>query len=319
MWIVTGGCGFIGSSIVAGLNQQGITDIMVVDDLKSGQKFLNLQDCKIADYLDKDSFRARIAAGQSFGPAGSVSAILHQGACSDTMEYDGNFMMENNYEYSKDVLQFSQTVQAPLIYASTAATYGASIKFCEQEENEHPLNVYGWSKLMFDRYVRSHMDFFISPVIGLRYFNVYGSREGFKGRMASVIHQFLQQCQREGKIRMFEGSGKYTAGEQRRDFVYVGDLVNLNLFFAQGKSPSGVYNAGTGKSRSFNDVGRAVISALGKGSIEYIPFPEGLKEKYQNFTEADLSSLRAAGYKEAFTELESGVLQVAQEIKKRSL
>ena len=319
MWIVTGGCGFIGSSIVAGLNQQGITDIMVVDDLKSGQKFLNLQDCKIADYLDKDSFRARIAAGQSFGPAGSVSAILHQGACSDTMEYDGTFMMENNYEYSKDVLQFSQTIQAPLIYASTAATYGASTKFCEQEENEHPLNVYGWSKLMFDRYVRSHMDSFTSTVIGLRYFNVYGSREGFKGRMASVIHQFLQQCQREGKIRMFEGSGKYTAGEQRRDFVYVGDLVNLNLFFAQGKSPSGVYNAGTGKSRSFNDVGRAVISALGQGSIEYIPFPEGLKEKYQNFTEADLTKLRAAGYKASFTELESGVLQVAQEIKKRSL
>ncbi len=316
MWIVTGGCGFIGSSIVVGLNQQGINDILVVDDLKSGQKFLNLQNCKIADYLDKDSFRARIAAGQSFGP---ISAILHQGACSDTMEYDGTFMMENNYEYSKDVLRFAQAVQTPLVYASTAATYGASTKFCEQEENEHPLNVYGWSKLMFDRYVRSHMDSFTSPVLGLRYFNVYGSREGFKGRMASVIYQFLQQCQREGKIRMFEGSGKYAAGEQRRDFVYVGDLVNLNLFFAQGKSPSGVYNAGTGKSRSFNDVGRSVISALGKGSIEYIPFPEGLKEKYQNFTEADLTKLRVAGYKASFTELESGVLQVAQEIKQRSL
>ncbi len=315
MWIVTGGCGFIGSSIVAGLNQRGISDILVVDDLKNGQKFLNLQDCTIADYLDKNRFREMISAGKSFGP---ITAVLHQGACSDTMEYDGIYMMENNFEYSKDILKFSQSVHAPLVYASTAATYGACTKFCELEENEKPLNIYGWSKLMFDRYVRARIDAFSSPVIGLRYFNVYGSRECFKGRMASVIHQFIQQCQREGKIRMFEGSGKYAAGEQRRDFVYVGDLVNLNLFLAQGKSPSGVYNAGTGKSRSFNDVGRAVISALNKGAIEYIAFPEGLKEKYQNFTEADLARLRAAGYREAFTELEQGVHDVVQTCNKVS-
>ncbi len=313
MWIVTGGCGFIGSSIVAGLNARGITDILVVDDLKQGQKFLNLQDCKIADYLDKDRFQALIAAGKSFG---TMDAILHQGACSDTMEYDGVFMMANNYEYSKEVLRLAQSVRVPLVYASTAATYGASTNFQEREENEKPLNVYGWSKLMFDRYVRARSATFTAPVVGLRYFNVYGTQEAFKGRMASTVHQFLQQCRREGTIRMFEGSGKYAAGEQRRDFVHVGDLVKMNLFFAEGKSPSGVYNAGTGKSRSFNDVGRAVISALGKGKIEYIPFPEGLKEKYQNFTEADLSNLRTAGYQESFTELEQGVLKVAQEMQK---
>ncbi len=313
MWIVTGGCGFIGSSIVAGLNQRGITDILVVDDLKQGQKFLNLSDCRIADYIDKDRFRTMITAGKSFG---TIEAILHQGACSDTMEYDGVFMMENNHEYSKDVLQFAQSIRVPLVYASSAATYGASTSFCEREENERPLNVYGWSKLMFDRHVRARIATASSPVFGLRYFNVYGSREGFKGKMASTIHQFLQQCQRAGTIRMFEGSGNYAAGEQRRDFVYVGDLIKLNLFLAQGKSPSGIYNAGTGKSRSFNDVGRAVIAAVGKGTIQYIPFPEGLKEKYQNFTEADLSNLRAAGYQEAFTELEQGVLQVAQHMQK---
>ncbi len=307
MWIVTGGCGFIGSSIVAGLNERGIDDILVVDDLKMGQKFLNLKDCRIADYLDQERFRSRITSGKSFG---TVNAILHQGACSDTMEYNGVYMMENNYEFSKDVLAFAQSVSAPLVYASSAATYGASTNFTEREENEQPLNVYGWSKLMFDRFVRARSKSFTSPVTGLRYFNVYGSREGFKARMASVIYQFMEQCRQTSTIKMFEGSGKFAAGEQRRDFVYVGDLVKLNLFFAQGKSASGVYNAGTGKSRSFNDVGRAVISALQSGKIEYIPFPPGLKEKYQNFTEADLTQLRAAGYKEGFTELEQGVQQV---------
>ena len=314
MWIVTGGCGFIGSSIVAELNQRGITDILVVDDLKQGQKFLNLSDCRITDYLDQERFRTMLNAGASFG---RIEAILHQGACSDTMMYDGVFMMENNFEYSKDVLRFAQSVRAPLVYASSAATYGASEIFREQEKNERPLNVYGWSKLMFDRYVRSKMSDFTSPVVGLRYFNVYGSREGFKGRMASVAYQFLQQCKERGTIQMFEGSGKYGAGEQRRDFVLVNDIASVNLFFAEGKSPSGVYNAGTGKSRSFNDVGRAVIAALGQGSIEYIPFPEGLKEKYQNFTEADLTALRAAGYSKAFTELEQGVLLVAKSLPTR--
>ena len=315
MWIVTGGCGFIGSSIIAGLNARGITDILAVDDLKSGQKFLNLADCKLLDYLDKDSFRTKINSGYSFG---AINAILHQGACSDTMEYDGVFMMENNYEYSKDVLRFAQSMRTPLVYASTAATYGASTQFIEREENERPLNIYGWSKLMFDRHVRARMQTLTAPVVALRHFNVYGAREGFKGKMASVIYQFHQQCERTGVIRMFEGSGPYAAGEQRRDFVSVADLVKINLHFAQGKSPSGVYNAGTGKCRSFNEVGRAVIAANGKGSIEYIPFPEGLKEKYQNFTEADLTGLRKAGYTEPFVELEAGVLQTVQEIKTRS-
>lgn len=309
MWIVTGGCGFIGSSIVAGLNERGIDDILVVDDLKMGQKFLNLKDCRIADYLDQERFRAMIASGKSFGV---IDAILHQGACSDTMEYDGVYMMENNFEFSKDVLRFAQSARVPLVYASSAATYGAGTIFVEREENEMPLNIYGWSKLMFDRYVRAKMADFSAPVIGLRYFNVYGSREGFKGRMASVIHQFMEQCRQTGTIKMFEGSGNYAAGEQRRDFVFAGDVVKINLLFAAGKSPSGIYNVGTGKSRSFNDVGRAVIAALGKGTIEYIPFPAGLKEKYQNFTEANLSALRAAGYKENFTELEQGILAVSQ-------
>ena len=315
MWIVTGGCGFIGSSIIAGLNARGITDILAVDDLKDGQKFSNLADCKVLDYLDKDNFRAKINSGYTFG---AIHAILHQGACSNTMEYDGVFMMENNYEYSKDVLHFAQSARTPLVYASTAAVYGASSQFAEHDENERPLNIYGWSKLMFDRYVRARAQALTAPVVGLRYFNVYGAREGFKGKMASVIYQFHQQCERTGVIGMFEGSGSYAAGEQRRDFVSVSDLVKINLHFAQGKSSSGVYNAGTGKSRSFNDVGRAVIAALGKGSIEYIPFPDGLKEKYQNFTEADLSNLRKAGYTDPFTPLEQGVLEAVQEIKKRS-
>jgi ADP-L-glycero-D-manno-heptose 6-epimerase len=322
MIIVTGGAGFIGSNLIQQLNAIGKRNILVVDNLApapnlSGPKFLNLQGAQYADYMDKLDFLEALLEGD-FDDV-EIEAIFHQGACSNTLEDDGRYMMHNNFDYSKVLLHFATEAKIPFIYASTAATYGLSETFKEVPANEKPLNVYGFSKLVFDNYLRRRMADIDSTVVGLRYFNVYGPREQHKGRMASVIHHFTKQLKDTGTIRMFEGSGGYADGEQRRDFVFVKDLCRINLFFAgllpeSPKKPvKAIVNAGTGNARTFKAVAEALMQVHGEGKIEYIPFPGDLKNRYQHFTEADIAGLRAAGYTAPFTELEEGVKQTFAE------
>lgn len=309
--VVTGAAGFIGSNIVKALNERGVTKIIAVDNLTKADKFKNLIDCDVADYLDKHDFIERIQAGHYDG---EIEAILHEGACSDTMETDGRYMMENNYGDSKALLHWALLHKVPMVYASSAATYGASRDFAPEPRNERPLNVYGYSKLLFDQHVRSLMPHIETPVVGLRYFNVYGPREHHKGSMMSVLHQLLDQLRSGGACRLFAGSGGYGDGEQVRDFVHVGDIVDLNLHFATGGMAKGIYNAGSGEARSFNAIAQALIRHLGGGRIEYIPFPAALQGKYQSFTQADLKTLRAAGYGKAFATLEEGIARTLAEL-----
>ena len=302
MIIVTGGAGFIGANIVQGLNARGETDILVVDDLSDGTKFVNIADLQIADYLDKDDFLARIEAGQDFG----ARAIFHEGACSATTEWDGRYMMRNNYEYSKQLLHYCLERGAQYLYASSASVYGAGPVFTEGLEHEKPLNVYGYSKFQFDQYVRRLPVQAQSQVVGFRYFNVYGPREQHKGSMASVAFHFNNQIKAEGRCRLFEGTEGYGNGEQQRDFVYVGDCVGVNLWFLDHPEVSGIFNLGTGRAQAFNDVARAVVAWHGKGELEYIPFPDHLKGRYQSFTQADIGALRAVGYDAPFKTVEEG-------------
>ncbi|MFC5864586.1 ADP-glyceromanno-heptose 6-epimerase [Acidicapsa dinghuensis] len=322
MYIVTGGAGFIGSNLVHELNANGITDILIVDNFANARKFLNLHGARYIDYMDKREFRRVLK--ESPNSLGKTEAILHQGACSNTLEDDGVYMMDNNFTYTKEVLRYALSVEAPLVFASTAAVYGLSGpgRFTLTIENERPLNIYGYSKLVFDHYFRNELKLghIPSTVVGLRYFNVYGPREQHKGRMASVIHHFTKQMKEQGKVRLFAGTGGYGDGEQRRDFVYVRDLAKLNMFFAQigpyapkageqAKIYRGVANAGSGKSRTFNDVARALMTVHGECPIEYIPFPADLEGRYQHYTEADLGTLRELGYTGSMTELEAGITE----------
>jgi len=318
-YVVTGAAGFIGSNLVKALNKHGVTNIVAVDDLTQGDKFRNLVGCDIADFIDRGEFLERIDGGAFDG---SLDAILHLGACSDTMEADGRYMMENNYRYSLDLLEFCQEEEIPFIYASSASVYGSGRVFREGAAHEAPLNVYGYSKYLFDQVVRRRLHDLHAPVVGLRYFNVYGLNEQHKGRMASVAWHFFNQYRSEGKVRLFEGSGGFGDGEQRRDFVSVEDAVKVNLHFLHDKDTSGVFNVGTGRAQTFNDVAVATVNAClaaeGKpaldlaelkkqGVIEYIPFPDALKGKYQSFTEADLAALRKTGYAAPFLTVEEGV------------
>lgn len=318
MIVVTGGAGFIGSNLVHQLNAIGERDILVVDNLApapnlSGQKFFNLLGAEYADYMDKREFRAALLAGH-FSQT-KIRAILHQGACSNTLEDDGRYMMDNNFTYSKELLHFALDRAIPFVYASTAAVYGASTEFAPEPANERPLNVYGYSKLVFDNYVRRLMPTMRSTVVGLRYFNVYGPREQHKGRMASVLHHFTKQLLETGVIRMFVGSGGYADGEQRRDFVFVNDLARINMFFAgllpeSPRTPvQAVVNAGTGQARTFKAVAQALMQVHRPGQIEFIPFPGDLQNRYQHYTQADVAGLREAGYTDPFTALEDGVRQ----------
>lgn len=303
--VVTGGAGFIGSNIVKALNDQGQSNIMVVDDLTDGTKFVNISDCEISDYLDKEQFLKELEKPAGIGK--EISAILHQGACSSTTEWDGRYMMQNNYEYSKTLLHYCVNHSVPFIYASSAAVYGQGENFAESREHEQPLNVYGYSKFLFDIYVNKHFASAKSQIVGLRYFNVYGPREQHKGSMASVAFHLRNQLFDNGNMRLFEGSDGYADGEQRRDFVYVGDVAAVNLWLMQNPNVSGVFNVGTGRSQTFNDVAKAVQSYYKRGDINYIPFPDKLKGRYQSFTQADISKLRQAGYQDAFKSVEEGV------------
>lgn len=303
MIIVTGAAGFIGSNIIAALNARGMDDILAVDNLTDGTKMRNLADLRIADYMDQDDFLADIQSGRDFG---KVQAISHQGACSATTEWDGRYMMRNNYEYSKTLLHWCLARGVQYIYASSASVYGPGPVFTEGLEHEKPINMYAYSKFLFDQYVRRQGEMG-SQVVGLRYFNVYGPREQHKGSMSSVAFHFDEQIRETGECKLFAGSGGYGDGEQRRDFIYVGDVAEVNLWLLDNPAVSGIFNLGTGKSQSFNDVANAVVAWHGKGQLKYVPFPDHLKGSYQSFTEADMNALRAAGYEAPFKTVEQGV------------
>lgn len=305
MIIVTGGAGFIGSNIVAALNRRGISDILVVDDLTDGRKCLNLGDLDIRDYLDKDDFLARIEAGADFG---AVEAVFHEGACSSTTEWDGQFMMKVNFAYTKALLGWCTTRRVPFIYASSASVYGMGPTFSEAREHERPLNMYAYSKFLFDCHLRPLLSGLGSQVAGLRYFNVYGPREQHKDGMASVAWHFYNQLRTSGRVKLFEGCNGYGPGEQQRDFIHVDDVVAVNLWLLDNPQISGIFNVGTGRAQSFNDVAHAALGwHKSKGGIDYIPFPDHLKGRYQSYTQADMSALRHAGYSAPFTPVEDGV------------
>jgi len=309
MIVVTGGAGFIGANLVKALNARGRNDVMVVDDLRDGTKFVNLADCTLADYLDKDDFLAMVKAalkGESVDLP-NIDAIFHEGACSDTTEWDGHYMMENNFEYSKVLLNYCEQQGIPFLYASSAATYGGSEVFKEVPECEKPLNVYGYSKLLFDQHVRSRWSELTTQVVGFRYFNVYGPREQHKGKMASVAYHNHLQIRNGETLKLFGAYGGYEAGMQSRDFVYVGDVVDVNLWFLDDPDQSGIYNLGTGRAEPFKAIGEAVIDFYGKGEIDYIAFPEELKGRYQSYTRADISQLRESGCDVEFKTVAQGV------------
>ncbi|BAN23814.1 ADP-glyceromanno-heptose 6-epimerase [Caballeronia insecticola] len=316
--IVTGAAGFIGSNIVKALNERGEQRVIAVDNLTRADKFKNLVDCEIDDYLDKTEFVERFKRGDF----GRVRAVFHEGACSDTMETDGRYMMDNNFRYSRDVMDACLAQGAQFLYASSAATYGGSSRFVEEREYEKPLNVYGYSKFLFDQIVRQVQPKASSQIVGFRYFNVYGPRETHKGRMASVAFHNFNQFRSEGKVKLFGEYNGYAAGEQTRDFISVEDVVKVNLFFFDHPEKSGIFNLGTGRAQPFNDIASTVVNSLRaqngeaalslaelvqRGLIEYIPFPDALRGKYQCFTQADQSRLRAAGYDAPFLTVQEGV------------
>jgi ADP-L-glycero-D-manno-heptose 6-epimerase len=326
MIIVTGAAGFIGANLVKGLNARGEADIIAVDNLTRADKFRNLTDCEIADYWHKDDFLEALVGGDFDG---EIDAVLHEGACSDTMGTDGRYMMDNNYRYTMSLLDWCQGEGVPLIYASSAAVYGAGPAFREARECERPLNVYGYSKFLVDQMVRRRWNDLGAQVVGLRYFNVYGPREAHKARMASVAFHCFNQYRADGCVKLFEGSAGFGPGEQRRDFVSVEDVVAVNLWFLDHPARSGIFNLGTGRAQTFNDVACATVNALRAAAgeaplpleelqarelIRYIPFHEGLKSKYQSFTQADLGALRSAGYTAPFQSVEEGVSRYVQQL-----
>ncbi|MFA5521659.1 MAG: ADP-glyceromanno-heptose 6-epimerase [Castellaniella sp.] len=318
MIVITGAAGFIGSNLIAGLNRAGHSDILAVDDLSDGDKFINLARGRIADYLHKDEFRARLARG-AFG---RLEAVLHQGACSDTTERDGHFMMDNNYRVTREVFDYCQAQAVPLLYASSAAVYGAGPEYVETPGCEAPLNVYGYSKLLFDQVLRRRLPDLRAPVVGLRYFNVYGPNEQHKGRMASVAWHNMCQFRAQGHVRLFGAWDGWGDGEQSRDFIHVDDVVDVNLFFLGRPDVSGIFNCGTGRAQPFNDVASGVVNAMraragepalsreamvARGLLRYMDFPDDLKGRYQSHTRADLAGLRNAGYSAAFRDVQTGV------------
>lgn len=319
-YVVTGAAGMIGSNIVAGLNARGIRNIIAVDNMTKGDKFRNIVDLEIADYFDKHDFRKQLADGAF---KGKIEAILHQGACSNTMEHNGQYMMDNNFRYTTEMLDFCIAERVPLLYASSAATYGSSQVFREEPEFEGPLNVYGYSKVLFDRVLRQRWSELTAQVVGFRYFNVYGPREAHKaGAGSSVAFNAFHQFRKEGRVKLFVGCDGYPDGGQLRDFVYVEDIVAANLHFLENPQKSGIFNLGTGRAQSFNDVAVAVINGIrihesksplslpemvAEGLVEYVSFPDILKGKYQSYTQADITKLRSAGYTAAFHDVADGV------------
>jgi ADP-L-glycero-D-manno-heptose 6-epimerase len=310
---------------VRGLNRKGITNILAVDDLTDGDKFVNLVGAQIADYMHKDDFRRCVLDGSLTG----IRAVFHQGACSDTTERDGRFMMDNNYRVTLELFDYCQSNNVSLIYASSAAVYGAGPVYVERLENERPLNVYGYSKFLFDQVVRARTATLTAQVVGLRYFNVYGPQEQHKGRMASVAFHNMNQFLAEGYVRLFGGWDGYADGGQMRDFISVHDVVDVNLHFLDHPETSGIFNCGTGRAQPFNDVAAAVVNAMrgtqGKttlslddlvkqGLLRYDNFPDDLKGRYQSYTQADVTALRQAGFTAPMRDVESGVSEYVHQL-----
>jgi ADP-L-glycero-D-manno-heptose 6-epimerase len=334
--IVTGGAGFIGSNLVLELNRLGYQNIIIVDNLSRAEKFKNLTDLKILDYLDKNDFLNQLKEN----PAAyrDICAIFHQGACSDTMEHNGEYMMRNNFSYSKTLLDYALTYGIPFIYASSAAVYGNLLGFTETPIDEKPLNIYGYSKLLFDRYAMQKVNQLTpnSLVVGLRYFNVYGAREYHKQKMASVAFHHFTQYQENQQVKLFGAYENYGAGCHVRDFIYVKDIVNINLFFfekaLQGQLIQDVFNAGTGQAESFNQIAYAMLNAfdghfanqnhlledldsyIQSKKLLYIPFPDALKGKYQSYTQANIEKLKAVGYQKKFYTVLEGVQDYYQQL-----
>ncbi len=298
MIVVTGGAGFIGSNLVRGLNRRGIDEILLVDDLEQGEKHLGLNALRFLDLVDYRDFEARLG---EFAKA-RIEAVFHQGACTDTLQANGRFMLQTNYENSKKLLEFAAG-RCPFLYASSAAVYGDGRNgFREELPCECPLNVYAFSKQLFDRHVRRLLPGAQTQIVGLRYFNVYGPQENHKGRMASVVYKFHREISAEKKLKLFAGSERFL-----RDFVFVDDVVDVNLYFLDHPERSGIFNCGTGEARSFLDLARSVAQHYEGAELVEIPFPDDLRGKYQAFTEADLTNLRRAGFEREFTPLERGV------------
>ncbi|MFA7438570.1 ADP-glyceromanno-heptose 6-epimerase [Castellaniella sp.] len=325
MIIVTGAAGFIGSNLIRGLNAHGFDEILAVDDLTEGDKFHNLADGRIQDYLHKDAFRQRVLdAGLP-----RLEAVFHQGACSDTTERNGHFMMDNNYRVTLELFEYCQRHAIPFIYASSAAVYGAGPDYREEPGCEKPLNVYGYSKLLFDQVLRRHLGSLRAPVVGLRYFNVYGPNEQHKGRMASVAFHNMNQYAAQGQVRLFGGWDGYADGGQQRDFIHVDDVVRVNLHFFDHPEYSGIFNCGTGRAQTFNEVAGTVVNTLRRhqgqpalglpdlvanGQLRYIDFPDDLKGRYQSHTCADIGRLRATGYDAAFMDVQTGVARYVDDL-----
>ena len=305
MIVVTGSNGFIGSNLIRNLNSLGISDILAVDNHDNEELKKNIKDCEIKELVGIKDFLKSIKKGEM--NSSKLKTIFHQGACSDTMEWDAEYLFKVNLLYSKELLHFCLNNSIPLIYASSASVYGSRTQFKEKLENESPINLYAYSKYLFDQSVRQHLTKNKSQIVGLRYFNVYGPNEAHKDRMASVAYHLHQQLKTKDKVNLFKGSDGFGDGEQRRDFIHVDDVVKVNLWFMDNPKVSGIFNVGTGKSQTFNEVANAVIEWNQKGHINYIDFPEKLKGVYQSFTEADIDSLRKVGYTEDFLDVNAGV------------
>jgi ADP-L-glycero-D-manno-heptose 6-epimerase len=303
MYIVTGGAGFIGSNILKGLNERGISDILVVDNLTRGQKSRNLAELNFVDYMDKDEFITNFLEKKINK---KIDAVFHYGGCSNTTETNGRYLMDVNYSYSKKVLHQCIENKIPFFYASSAAVYGNSLVFKEDPIYEKPITMYGFSKLQFDRYVRS-LGKIESQVVGFRYFNVYGPREKHKEKKASVMLHFRTLINKDESIKLYGAYDGYNAGEQKRDYIYIDDVVSVNLWCLDHPEVSGIFNVGTGEAKSFNQVAKAIIAFYNHGQITYIPFPDDLKKAYQSFTQADTSLLRASGYTKPFIPIEAGI------------
>ena len=303
MIIVTGGAGFIGTNLVQSLLNIN-KKVLIVEELdKYTTKFENIKNLDILDCIDHNIFLKNLDNDKYIN---KIECIFHLGACSKTTEPDRDYIMDVNLEYSKKLLMHAANNNIDIIYASSASVYGDGNIFKEEPQNESSLNYYSESKLLFDNFVRKNINKINSQVVGMRYFNVYGPHEQHKEVMSSVVYHFYHQFKTHGMLKLFRGSHGYSDGEQRRDFVYVKDTVDIKLWFMQNKH-SGIFNVATGKSRSFNDVANSVLNYFKSGHIEYIDFPEGLEAQYQAFTEADMTTLKNIGYHKESTKLENGV------------
>ncbi len=309
MIIITGASGFIGSALAWKLNDMGRTDLLLVDEIGISEKWKNLVPLRFQDYMEKNDFLLALQNGQ-FNNS-SVEAILHLGACSATTEKDGSYLIKNNFEYSKVLTQWCMDHKARFIYASSAATYGNGENHYTDDESQigklRPLNMYGYSKQIFDLWLQEKK--YLKDCVGLKYFNVYGPNEYHKGDMKSMVVKAFQQIQAQGKVQLFKSHRPdYKDGEQLRDFVYIKSAVEMTLFFLDKKIPGGLYNVGTGQARSWVDMMNAIFKCLGKNPcIDFIPMPEGLREKYQYFTEAKLDKIHSVGFKGKSYSLEEGI------------